>query len=424
VACWLVVAVVAFAVVAPGASAAGAPAAAGSPGTQAGDSGGGGGGSGEFGLPQEFDPDTVSLRAELAADGDAAWRFTYRMHLETDNETRAFEDLQDDIGANTSTYLDRFRGRITDTVDAAENYTERGMAVENVSVSTRVNNLNEESRGVVTYSFQWRGFAATDGDRVTAGDALGGFYLDEQTSLTVSWREGYALERVDPDAAEPRERAVQWTGPLEFGADQPRVEVAPAPEDPATTATTEAAGTTDGGGGSDGDGADGGDGGGGASESVVVPAAVGAVVAVVVLGAGGWLYVRRRESGGDGPSPSAAGTTAPPGGDGGDGDRGTGDAAATAAAGAAAGGSGGDAGADSDDDGPPSELLSNEERVEQFLESEGGRAKQQAVVEALDWTEAKTSQVVNEMHDEGAIEKFRIGRENVLKLPDAGDLDG
>jgi hypothetical protein len=28
------------------------------------------------------------------------------------------------------------------------------------------------------------------------------------------------------------------------------------------------------------------------------------------------------------------------------------------------------------------------------------------------------------MHDEGAIEKFRLGRENVLKLPDEDDEGG
>jgi hypothetical protein len=384
VAAWLVVAVVVVSVVVPGASVAGTSAA---PSAQ----------EEPFGLPQEFDPDTVSLSADLAADGDAQWQFTYRMELSTDNETQAFEEFRDDVNANTSEYLDRFRGRITNTVESAENATGREMAVENVSVSTRVNSLNENSLGVVTYSFEWQGFAAVDGDRITAGDALEGFYLDNQTSLTVSWPSGYALESVDPVGSEPRERAVSWSGPLEFGPDQPRVVVAPAP-DPTTTVTTT---TTDGG--------VGGDGGDTGTNSLVVPAAVGALVAVLVLGAGGWLYLRQR-----GPDGSLDGSVG--GQD--DGGGGTGAGGAEAAAGAS-----GAAGDDDSDDGPPSELLSNEERVEQFLESAGGRAKQQAVVEALDWTEAKTSQVVNEMQENGSIEKFRIGRENVLKLPEADDLD-
>jgi len=392
VAAWLVVAVVVVSVAVPGATVAGGTAAGPAAESTAQES--------AFGLPQEFDPDTVSLSADLDEDGDAQWQFTYRMQLETDNETQAFEELREDVNANTSEYIDRFRGRITDTVDAAENATGREMAVANVSVSTRVNSLNEDSLGVVTYSFEWQGFAAVDGDRVTAGDALNGFYLDNQTSLTMSWPNGYALESVDPVGSEPRDRAVRWSGPLEFGAEQPRVVVAPGSD---STTTTSTATTTDGGGaGGDGD-AD--------ASSLVVPAAVGAVVAVVVLGAGGWLYLRQRE-----PDGSLDGAVGRPGDDAGGPGRG-GAGAAAGAAGAS------DADDDSGDDGPPSELLSNEERVEQFLESAGGRAKQQAVVDALDWTEAKTSQVVNEMQENGDIEKFRIGRENVLKLPEADDLD-
>src|SRR6056297_2460777 len=270
VAAWLAVAVVGL--VAPGASVAGAtagPAAQEEP----------------FGLPQEFDPDTVSLSADLAADGDAQWQFTYRMALETDNETEAFEQLQDDVNANTSEYLDRFRGRITNTVDGAENATGREMAVENVSVSTHINSFNEDSLGVVTYSFEWQGVAAVDGDRVTAGDALEGFCLDNQTSLTVSWPSGYALESVDPVGSEPDGDAVRWSGPLEFGTDEPQVVVAPAPEPTTTDATTD---------GGESGGNDGGSGGDDANaSSLVVPAAVGALVAVLVLGVGGWLYLRQ-----------------------------------------------------------------------------------------------------------------------------------
>src|SRR5699024_3441230 len=63
-------------------------------------------------------------------------------------------------------------------------------------------------------------------------------------------------------------------------------------------------------------------------------------------------------------------------------------------------------------------LLSNEEQVIRVLEHAGGRAKQQHVVEELAWTEAKTSQVVSDLRDDGTINSFRLGRENVLSLAD------
>jgi uncharacterized membrane protein len=65
---------------------------------------------------------------------------------------------------------------------------------------------------------------------------------------------------------------------------------------------------------------------------------------------------------------------------------------------------------------PPADLLSNEERVLRLLERRGGRVKQKAVVDEFEWTEAKTSQVVGNLREQGKIESFRLGRENVLAL--------
>ncbi|MFC3478864.1 helix-turn-helix transcriptional regulator [Halobacterium litoreum] len=350
-----------------------------------------------IGMPEEFDPDSVSLSAALQADGDADWQFTYRMRLTNENETAAFEELQDDVQANTSTYVDRFRSRITETVASAESATGRNMSVGNVSVSTRVNSLNEDSLGVVTYSFEWGSFAAVEGDTVAAGDALEGFYLDNETSLTVSWPDGYEAAEIDPEGERPREDAVVWSGPLEFGAGQPSVVVAPSDEETTTEDNTVDLTDTEGGPS---------DANSGGAPSLATLA--GGLLVVLAVAGGGWLYWSRNgRDEGDGPVPTP-------------GDTGGGGAAA-----AAADDGDEDAGepSESEQNEPPAELLSNEERVERFLESQGGRAKQQAVVEELGWTEAKTSQVVKQMREDDQLESFRIGRENVLKLPDADDLD-
>lgn len=64
------------------------------------------------------------------------------------------------------------------------------------------------------------------------------------------------------------------------------------------------------------------------------------------------------------------------------------------------------------------ELLSDEERVLQLIEDHGGRMKQAAIVEETDWSNAKVSQLLSEMAESGSIEKLRIGRENLISLPD------
>lgn len=71
---------------------------------------------------------------------------------------------------------------------------------------------------------------------------------------------------------------------------------------------------------------------------------------------------------------------------------------------------------------PTDPLLSNEEQVLALLENHNGRLRQQRVAEALDWTDAKTSQVVSSMREAGTVETFRLGRENVVSLPDESDI--
>jgi uncharacterized membrane protein len=57
-----------------------------------------------------------------------------------------------------------------------------------------------------------------------------------------------------------------------------------------------------------------------------------------------------------------------------------------------------------------------------LLEDNGGRIKQQRIAEEYDWTDAKTSQVVGSLREDDAVETFRIGRENVVALPEESDL--
>jgi hypothetical protein len=231
------------------------------------------------------------------------------------------------------------------------------MAVGNVSVDTRTASLPQGTYGVVIYRLEWTGFAAVaDDGTLTAGDAMEEFFLDDRTSLTVAWPTDYGLTAHEPSATTVENGSVTWQGRRDFGPGEPRLVVAPG-----------AAGETPGAGG--------------------VPLLPVAAVVLLLFLVGGWLYARR-----DGGAPS-------------------GDEAAGRAAGRPAA-------AEAGDEAPPEALLSNEERVLHLLEANGGRLKQQRVAEELDWTDAKTSQVVSDLREAGDVESFRLGRENVLTLPD------
>jgi len=69
-------------------------------------------------------------------------------------------------------------------------------------------------------------------------------------------------------------------------------------------------------------------------------------------------------------------------------------------------------------EGSEAPLLSDEELVLTLLEDNDGRMKQTAIVDETDWSNAKVSQLLSELEEQGAIEKLRIGRENLITLPD------
>ncbi|QCC46971.1 helix-turn-helix transcriptional regulator [Halobellus limi] len=419
-------------------------------------------------------PDDVSMRIELRSDGSAAWTVEYRVRLDDQNTTEAFESLRSDIEANESQYTAQFGDRMASTAATAENATGREMAVRNVSVTATRQQLPQDY-GVVTYTFVWTNFAVVENGEIRAGDALAGLFLDEETSLQFSWPEGYALDTVQPDPDDTRlsSRIVVWNGPLDFGPNEPTLVAAEQPsggEGTPTDTPADDAGADDGG-----------------NDALLI----GALVLLGgALGIGGWFLYRRRDAGGrgtgsgrtggaagtgteaagadtagrtsqpsagsdtdgataetaDAEDPSAAasasatdtGAAADSGTDvGADADAGSG---GSGVAGSSAGGGGSSAGdgdeapdsggtdesaagpgtAAADDRPWEDELLSNEERVLALVEHKGGRMKQQEVAGTLEWTDAKTSQVVRKMRDEDKLDAFRLGRENVLVLPGEG----
>mgnify|MGYP000197523431 FL=1 len=366
-------------------------------------------------------PDDVSMRIALTPNGSADWTIEYRVRLDDQNTTDAFESLQTDISNNETEYTSQFRDRMTATAATAENSTGREMSIRDVSVSATLQQLPQDY-GVVTYTFTWTNFAIAEDGEIRAGDALAGLFLDEETSLQMSWPEGYGIDTAQPEPDDTRSesRLVVWNGPLDFGSNEPTLVVTESAAGGATTTPT------DGGGDAGGGDADGGDAGG---TNWVVLGAI--ALLVVAAGIGGWLLYRRRTgdsaSGGDTAGESATGaSTATSAGATADA---TTDVAATtettadderdAAAATAGGSTSAAATAGESDETPPweDELLSNEERVIALVEHEGGRIKQQEVAQTLDWTDAKTSQVIRKMRDTDKLDAFRLGRENVLVLP-------
>ena len=342
-----------------------------------------------FATQDEVDTDRIRIDIALQTDGSASWTIEFWSVLDDDDSTAAFDSLADDIASDPDSYTADFSDRIDDTVDTASQSTNREMSADAFSVETDRQSLGREY-GIVRYTFEWTGFAQVDGETLRAGDAIDGLFLDDGSRLLVSWPDDYELQSVTPEPDDERANAVIWRGDsTEFLSGEPRLAVGPA-------TLGVGSGTL----------------------------AVSLVALALLLGGVGWLLRRRSTDGTDGTdeatdSIAATGSTAE-----------STEPASEADASPApeqpvdsSPGSEPDSEPTSDPAAgshaePDSELLSNEEQVLQLLESNGGRMKQQTVVQELGWTDAKTSKVVSKLRDDEEIESFRIGRENVLRVLD------
>ncbi|SIS14869.1 helix-turn-helix transcriptional regulator [Natronorubrum thiooxidans] len=309
--------------------------------------------------------DDIHIDIVVSENGSAAVVVDYRFENNSDGE---WEALRDDVEANPEAYAASQEARWNEVVLEGADATDRDMELSNVSVATETSSAPRDI-GRVEVSFEWSKFAYVELNRIEAGGALAGYTLSQNTSLQMIAPEGYTIEEAAPSPEDAGADYVYWDSDgSEFSPDPPLVVMIE---------------ETNGGGQPD-ETADG--------PSMPWLTVLAALALLATVGAAGWLLKRNR----DGAAVSTNGATSP-----------------------VADGSSATDGSNE----PSPELLSNEERVLGLLEERGGRIKQQAVVSELGWTEAKTSQVVSTLRDDDEIEVFRIGRENVLALPEEDDAE-
>ena len=330
-----------------------------------------------------------TIEVNVDADGDTRWTVTWRFRLPDDDSRDQFDALAAEfdgggMAADMGT-LETFRNA-SQQVDAERS---RSIRITNETWTSNRTGTGENATGRLSLSFTWENFARVDGDRLIVDDALvtadGGTWLDGLTAdqeLIIRIPDGYGVFDAKVD---PRDGALRWRGPIDFDATTLRATFI------GDSATPEPDPSDD--------------------SNLVLWGGLG--VFVVVAAAVAVFLVNRRDglfsgSAGSDDGPPAAGAGTPP------------EPTDTA---------------DSQPEPGPEhesvtpgaeineELLSDEERVERLLEANGGRMKQAHIVEETDWSNAKVSQLLSSMEDEGRIDKLRIGRENLISFPDV-DITG
>ncbi|MBB6647155.1 helix-turn-helix transcriptional regulator [Halobellus ruber] len=333
---------------------------------------------------------TTAVEISLREDRSAFWRIEARYALESENETEAFRTVADryesgeaDVGPDAVLFETLQR--------RASEATGREMSIGNVTYHSSV--AESGDRGTLALTFRWSNFLrAGENGTLVLDDAfrLPSAAEDRQRTWLSIFDESQAIRIRPPDGytvtstsipVQQRKSAVVLAEPSDFEGDS------------ALRITYTSVGPTD-------------------RLPIELLAGIG-LVAVVAVAAGVWTL--RRRPGGDaaGNGPASPGDApAPPSPPDADGNGADPDAATGAT---------GD-GADSDDeaDVDPS-LLSDEERIERLLERNDGRMKQATIVDEMGWSDAKVSQLLSAMAEEGRIDKLRIGRENLISLPDDAD---
>lgn len=318
--------------------------------------------------PPETDNSVV--RIALGDDGSARWTVQIRTRLDTQERVAQYAAFRQEFERDPGRYLGPFRSRIRGVVAGASNATGREMRATEFEASAGVQEVPRRW-GVVTYEFTWTNFARPANGTLVVGDAFeGGFFIAANDTLQIAAPSGYAFQTVAPAPDTREDGVVAWTGREDFADGRPRVVVAPAAGsgDDTPSAGVSAPGP-----------------------GPAVPLA-GVTLALVAVAA---VVLYRRRGGGvtaadDSPEPreseaATADDTADP------------EPAETAA-------------------GAP--IKTDEELVLELLRDRGGRVRQAELAAELDWSASKASRVVGRLAEDGAVEKLRIGRENLVALSD------
>jgi len=326
-------------------------------------------------------PTEETLRVTLRSGGNARWTIRSNYSLEGDADRQAFRDLAEEYTAGV--FQTRRLAAFRTASDQASEATGRQMSIRNVERTTNVTN----GTGQLVLQFTWTNFSRQSGDRLYADDVFntsGRTWLpglEPYQQLVIEPPPGYNIVQATPAGYTLSDGTVRWEGPRQFEPGNLSASYRQVANPQSSFPIT------------------------------LVGLAIGGL-GVVALAA---YAVTRR----GGVSLPAGGT------DDDDGETAVTDGASAESA--AETGSGGptDDGAAATDEAVDTELLSDEERIERLLETNGGRMKQATIVKETEWSNAKVSQLLSAMDEAGRIDKLRIGRENLISFPDEDvtDLD-
>ncbi len=305
----------------------------------------------------------MTMQVSIQSDGSAQWSVRLRFPL-SENETEAFDSYGREYESGETDVLPL--AIFESAADEAGAVTGRSMEIEAVSRDA----FRENQTGFFILEFVWTNFSRVEENQLFLGDVFrtaDGTWLPElmeNQRLIIEFPDDYAVR----SSSRPLQAdAFYVEGPVSFDPGQPSAEL----ERVNTRSSPDTAAP---------------------GEESLVPPIAGIGVFIVLAVSVSYLYIRRNNPlGGSEKTDSLNDRELD--------------------------------GKKEEDESVDSEsgserLLSDEERVLQLLRENDGRMKQVDIVNETNWSNAKVSQLLSEMDSAGKIEKLRIGRENLISLPE------
>ncbi|MFP4174670.1 MAG: hypothetical protein ACLFSW_02700, partial [Halobacteriales archaeon] len=170
-------------------------------------------------------PHATVYTVDVHEDGNATWTVQLRYRLIGEDEIDSFESVQEEFDNGNFTVFDGIEEEMRPFADEASNITGRSMKLSNFERDVRTRETLTLTEGIVSVSFDWSGFAATNGSVVRVGDVFegGGLALADDERLVVETVESLPISSVAPEPDTRDGDRLVWDGEIFFEEGQPNV---------------------------------------------------------------------------------------------------------------------------------------------------------------------------------------------------------
>jgi uncharacterized membrane protein len=166
-------------------------------------------------------PETTTQFIHIQKDGSARVEVERRLILETEEDEKAFENLQMDKTLKDEKLLE-FKEKINLLVEKAKYATQRSMEATDFDIFFGKETTVTKTYGVIKFRFTWKKFANVEKNTIIGGDVFkGGYYLSKNEILIFTFPEDFELIEVSPIPHQQQKNMVMWEGPWTFQFENP-----------------------------------------------------------------------------------------------------------------------------------------------------------------------------------------------------------